>query len=164
MTTDAPPLVVGLGNPGRRYRDTRHNVGFEVVDYLAAAPGVTPFKPLFHSLVAETTDGSEKVLLVKPETFMNLSGRAVRAIIDFYKLPTEHVLVTCDDFNLPLGKLRLGVVHGRSSSVVAPTSGSAPVSGVPPASSATNPASSSTVTPSSAAFCSLEPAPGPATR
>ncbi|CAN5149622.1 aminoacyl-tRNA hydrolase [soil metagenome] len=100
-------VLVGLGNPGNKYASTRHNVGFAVVDYLAAAPGVTPFKPLFHSLVAEATDGSEKVLLVKPDTFMNLSGRAVRAIIDFYKLPPEHVLVMCDDFNLPLGKLRL---------------------------------------------------------
>jgi PTH1 family peptidyl-tRNA hydrolase len=99
-------LIVGLGNPGPKYAGTRHNVGFDVVDYLAAAPGCGPFREKFEAFVAEMKDGDETVLLVKPLTFMNLSGRAVRAILDFYKVPVENVLVICDDFNLPLGKLR----------------------------------------------------------
>lgn len=100
-------LVVGLGNPGAKYAGTRHNVGFEVIDYLAGGPGVGPTRQQFQALVAETTEAGEKVLLVKPETFMNLSGRAVRAVVDFYKVPVENLLVISDDFNLPLGKLRV---------------------------------------------------------
>ena len=100
-------IVVGLGNPGSKYAGTRHNVGFDVVDYLAAAPGCSAFRDRFEALVAEAKEGDETVLLVKPQTFMNLSGRAVRAVLDFYKLPVDQVLVVCDDFNLPLGKLRV---------------------------------------------------------
>lgn len=100
-------LVIGLGNPGRQYAGTRHNVGFEVIDYLASGPGVGPAKAAFQSEVAEFTEGGEKVLLVKPQTYMNLSGRAVRAVVDFYKLAPADLLVVCDDFNLPLGKLRV---------------------------------------------------------
>ncbi len=99
-------VVVGLGNPGAKYAGTRHNVGFEVVEYLAAAPGCEPFRGKFQSSVAEWRPIAELVLLVKPETFMNLSGRAVRAIVDFYKLTPADILVLSDDFNLPLGRLR----------------------------------------------------------
>ncbi len=97
-------IVVGLGNPGAKYTGTRHNVGFEVIDYLI---GSGYPKAAFQSEVVEMTEAGEKVLLVKPQTFMNLSGRAVRAILDFYKLTPAELLVVCDDFNLPLGKLRL---------------------------------------------------------
>jgi PTH1 family peptidyl-tRNA hydrolase len=100
-------LIFGLGNPGSKYAGTRHNIGYEVVDYLAVAPGVGSFRNLFQSQVAEATEAGEKILFVKPETFMNLSGRAVRGAIDFYKLTTADLLVICDDFNLPLGKLRV---------------------------------------------------------
>jgi PTH1 family peptidyl-tRNA hydrolase len=100
-------IIVGLGNPGTKYSGTRHNIGFEVIDYLAAAPGCVPFREKFEAYVAELKEGDETILLVKPLTFMNLSGRAVRAILDFYKLPIEQLLVVCDDFNLPLGKLRV---------------------------------------------------------
>ena len=100
-------LIVGLGNPGPKYAGTRHNVGFDAIDYLAAAPGCTPFREKFEALVAEMKEGDETVLLVKPLTFMNLSGRAVRAVADFYKVPVENLLVVCDDLNLPLGKLRI---------------------------------------------------------
>jgi PTH1 family peptidyl-tRNA hydrolase len=98
--------VVGLGNPGSRYHGTRHNVGYAVVDAMAAGPGVGRFQSRFQAQMAEAMEGAEKVLLVKPETFMNLSGQSVRQISDFYQLPTENLLVVCDDFNLPLGKLR----------------------------------------------------------
>jgi PTH1 family peptidyl-tRNA hydrolase len=99
-------LVVGLGNPGPKYAGTRHNIGFDVVDYLAAAPGVGKWRSRFEALVTETVEGTEQVLLMKPDTFMNLSGRAVRAAIDFYKVPVPDLLVVCDDIALPLGKLR----------------------------------------------------------
>ncbi|HVL15080.1 MAG TPA: aminoacyl-tRNA hydrolase [Gemmata sp.] len=100
-------LIVGLGNPGPKYAGTRHNIGFEVVDYLAAGPGCSTYREKFEAFVAEMKEGDETVLLVKPLTFMNLSGRAVRAAADFYKLDPTQVLVICDDFNLPLGKLRV---------------------------------------------------------
>src|SRR5262249_5430280 len=98
--------VVGLGNPGSRYHGTRHNVGFAVIDSLAAGPNVGRFQTRFQAEIAEAMEGAEKVLLAKPETFMNLSGQSVRQLMDFYQLPTENLLVVCDDFNLPLGKLR----------------------------------------------------------
>ncbi len=100
-------VVVGLGNPGRQYEQTRHNIGFMVLDYLAAAPSVSSWRSRFQGLVTETTEGTEQVLLVKPETFMNLSGRCVRQVLDFYKLTPSDVLVICDDIALPLGKLRV---------------------------------------------------------
>src|SRR3954466_5966062 len=102
-------LIVGLGNPGPKYTGTRHNIGFEVIDYLAAGPGCSAFREKFEALVAEMKEGDETVLLVKPLTFMNLSGRAGRAAIYFYKVPVENVLVVLADFNLPLGKLRIRV-------------------------------------------------------
>ncbi len=100
-------VVVGLGNPGKQYHGTRHNVGFAVIDGLAQSPAAGRFQSRFAAQVAEVVEGEHKVLLVKPETFMNLSGRAVRQIVDFYQLPLEDLLVVCDDVNLPLGKLRV---------------------------------------------------------
>lgn len=100
-------VVVGLGNPGRQYAGTRHNVGFDVVDGLAASPSAGRFQTRFSSQVAELVESDQKVLLVKPETFMNLSGRAVRQVIDFYQVSLSDVLVICDDVNLPVGKLRV---------------------------------------------------------
>jgi peptidyl-tRNA hydrolase, PTH1 family len=100
-------LVVGLGNPGPKYDGTRHNIGYAVVDYLAAAPGVGRWRSKFEAQVTEAVEGTEQVLLMKPETFMNLSGRAVRAAFDFYKLDVKDVLIVCDDIALPLGKLRV---------------------------------------------------------
>lgn len=100
-------IIIGLGNPGPKYAGTRHNVGFDVVDYLAAGKTASAFREKFEAFVAELKEGDETVLLMKPLTFMNLSGRALRAAVDFYKLPVEQVLVVCDDFNLPLGKLRV---------------------------------------------------------
>jgi PTH1 family peptidyl-tRNA hydrolase len=99
-------VVVGLGNPGGRYVGTRHNVGYDVVDALAEGPQASRFQSRFRAQVAELMEGTEKVLLVKPETFMNLSGQCVRQVMDFYQLPHEALLVVCDDINLPLGKLR----------------------------------------------------------
>jgi PTH1 family peptidyl-tRNA hydrolase len=99
-------LVIGLGNPGGRYAGTRHNVGYAVVDSLAESPRAGRFQSRFQAQLAELIEEPHKVLLVKPETFMNLSGRCVRQIVDFYQLPLEDLLVVCDDINLPLGKIR----------------------------------------------------------
>ena len=99
-------VVVGLGNPGPRYAGTRHNVGFDVVDLLAESPRAGRFQSRFQAQVAELLEEPYKVLLVKPETFMNLSGRCVRQVLDYYQVPAAALLVVCDDYNLPLGKLR----------------------------------------------------------
>jgi PTH1 family peptidyl-tRNA hydrolase len=99
-------VVVGLGNPGRRYAGTRHNVGFVVLDTLARTPKAGRFQSRFDAEVAELREDEEKVLLVKPQTYMNLSGRCVRQVVDFFQVPLEELLVVCDDINLPLGKLR----------------------------------------------------------
>ena len=99
-------LVVGLGNPGRKYVGTRHNVGFLVLDQLVARHGSGRRKNDFQAEVLEVGLGREKTLLIWPQTFMNLSGTSVLAARDFYKLKNEDVLVVCDDLNLPLGKLR----------------------------------------------------------
>jgi PTH1 family peptidyl-tRNA hydrolase len=100
-------VVVGLGNPGRQYFGTRHNVGFAVVDALAAGPGGGAWRVRFQAQVAELNGAGLQVLLVKPETFMNLSGQSVRQVVDFFKVPASELLVVCDDFALPLGKLRV---------------------------------------------------------
>jgi len=99
-------LVVGLGNPGGRYRGTRHNVGFEVVDALVArhALKLQPWKALADTAEWRRPEG--RVWFVKPTTFMNLSGEAVVALMGFYKVELADVLVVCDDVNLPVGRLR----------------------------------------------------------
>lgn len=97
-------LVVGLGNPGKRYERTRHNVGFRVVELLAQRHGLPPWRSKFGGLV---TDFAEmRAFLLMPQTFMNDSGESVGAAASFYKIPTERVLVVCDDINLPFGRLR----------------------------------------------------------
>jgi PTH1 family peptidyl-tRNA hydrolase len=100
-------LVVGLGNPGRKYSGTRHNVGFEVVGRLASKFGAESPRMKFDAEMAEVTIGGERTLLMLPQTFMNRSGQAVQAALAFYKLAREDLLVVCDDFNLPCGRLRL---------------------------------------------------------
>src|SRR6516165_1249461 len=99
-------LVVGLGNPGKRYDGTRHNVGFAVVNMLGGGSRVASFQDRFDADVAEWHEAGEKILLMKPQTFMNLSGRSVRQAVDFYQIDLKDLLVICDDMSLPLGKLR----------------------------------------------------------
>ena len=100
-------MIVFLGNPGARYECTRHNAGFMAADAMAAAKGVAVNRARFHALTAAVTIGGEKVLLMKPQTFMNLSGDAVREAVRFYKLAPERVLVVSDEVSLPLGRLRV---------------------------------------------------------
>lgn len=100
-------LVVGLGNPGRKYQGTRHNVGFLVLDALAARHAGGKRRTAFQAEVLEANLQGVKTLLLWPQTFMNLSGASVLAARDFYKLSDADLLVVCDDLNLPLGKLRV---------------------------------------------------------
>ena len=100
-------LVVFLGNPGPRYECTRHNAGFMTGDALAKRLGVSIDRLRFKALTAAADINGEKVLLMKPQTFMNLSGEAVGEAARFYKIPPEHVLVVSDEISLPLGRLRL---------------------------------------------------------
>ena len=100
-------LVVGLGNPGVKYESTRHNMGFLVVDKLAQNEKLKFNKLRFKAWTATWEVGGEKVLLMKPQTYMNLSGEAVGQAARFYKIPADHVLVISDDISLPAGKLRI---------------------------------------------------------
>ena len=100
-------LVVGLGNPGATYDGTRHNAGFIAVDAIAKAQNASPFRLKFRALVSECVIGDERVLLMKPETFMNLSGEAVGEAAKFYKLAPEQVVVLCDDISFAPGALRI---------------------------------------------------------
>ena len=100
-------LIVGLGNPEKRHENTRHNIGFEVIDEMARIfqTGMTTGKGNFH--YAKITHRGEGVIVLKPMTYMNLSGHAVVAAMNFYKIPVEEILVICDDLNIPLGSIRL---------------------------------------------------------
>ncbi len=100
-------LVVGLGNPGSKYENTRHNMGFLALDLLAEQEHFTFNKLRFKAWTATCELGGEKVLVMKPQTYMNLSGEAVGEAARFYKIPPEHVLVISDDISLPTGKLRI---------------------------------------------------------
>jgi PTH1 family peptidyl-tRNA hydrolase len=106
-TAGAEWLVVGLGNPGDQYEHTRHNVGFLVIDEFGERANI-PIQRLKYKALTNTCDiGGHKVLLMKPVTYMNLSGEAVGEAARFYKIPPERVLVLCDDISLPVGKLRI---------------------------------------------------------
>ena len=100
-------LWVGLGNPGAKYAGNRHNIGFMALDRIAADHGFSPWRKAFQGLVAEGRLGAEKVALLKPETFMNLSGQSVQAALAFWKLPLADVTVFHDELDLAPGKMRL---------------------------------------------------------
>ena len=102
-------LIVGLGNPGEKYENTRHNVGFQVLDELAERQHAPIQKLKFKALTNLLTISGEKVLVMKPVTYMNLSGEAVRPAADFYKIPPERILVISDDTALDPGKLRIRI-------------------------------------------------------
>ncbi len=100
-------IVVGLGNPGEQYTFTRHNTGFLTLDYISQKLGVKIDRAKFDALYCEARLGEARVLLVKPQTYMNASGRAVRQFVDFYKIPLENVIVISDDTALPVGRMRV---------------------------------------------------------
>ena len=105
-------LVVGLGNPGAQYANTRHNMGFLAIDHIAAAANVRVDRTKYRALVGEAMLGDTHVLLMKPQTFMNLSGESVREAAAFYHIPPENVIVIYDDVTLPVGRMR---VRGKGS-------------------------------------------------
>ncbi|MDR7870950.1 MAG: aminoacyl-tRNA hydrolase [Tissierellaceae bacterium] len=100
-------VIVGLGNPGKDYTNTRHNVGFNSIDLLAQRNNINLNKIKFKSVYGEGFIGNNKVMLVKPQTYMNNSGIAVREILDFYKLPTEKLIVIVDDIDIGFADLRI---------------------------------------------------------
>jgi len=100
-------IIAGLGNPGKEYENTKHNVGFHAVDKLAEAHNIKIQKIKFKALVGEGTFSDQKVLLVKPQTYMNASGESLREIMTFYKEPIEHLIVIYDDIDLDMGNLRI---------------------------------------------------------
>ncbi len=100
-------IVIGLGNPGREYAQTRHNVGFFVVEELARRHGALGWKKRFRSELAEVVYKTHKLVLVKPQTYMNLSGHAAREVVNWYHLPLDDVLVVSDDMDLEFGTLRM---------------------------------------------------------
>ncbi len=100
-------VIVGLGNPGEQYLTTRHNAGFCAIDYIAAKLGVKIDRLKFKSLTCDVTLGTKRVLLLKPQTFMNHSGEAVAEAASFYKIPPENIIVICDDTNFDTGIMRI---------------------------------------------------------
>lgn len=101
-------LIVGLGNPGREYQNTRHNIGFEVIETLAEEEKIVMLEHKHKAVIGKGYIGGEKVILAKPQTYMNLSGESVREILDYYKIDEkENLIVISDDISLPPGKLRI---------------------------------------------------------
>ncbi len=100
-------VIVGLGNPGRKYQNTRHNLGFITVDQLAEKHQIKVSKLSFKALVGDGVIANQKVLLVKPQTYMNLSGESVRQIVQYYKIAPENLLVIYDDVDIETGKIRV---------------------------------------------------------
>ena len=100
-------LVIGLGNPGRQYENTRHNVGFKVIDKLSEELAIPLDRQKFNGIYGMGHISGEKVILLKPLTYMNLSGECIRPLMDFYDISTEEIVVIYDDLDLPTGKIRL---------------------------------------------------------
>jgi PTH1 family peptidyl-tRNA hydrolase len=106
MTTE-PYLIIGLGNPGREYRETRHNIGFMLLDRLAVKLNARFTRLQSKALIASTAYQDRKVILAKPQTFMNLSGQSAQGLVHFYKIPLDRLLVAHDDLDLPPGTIRI---------------------------------------------------------
>ena len=100
-------IIAGLGNPGRRYENTRHNIGFITVDCLAEKHGIRINKIKHKALVGEGSISGQKVMLVKPQTYMNLSGQSIRELVSYYKPELSKLIVVYDDVDLPMGRLRI---------------------------------------------------------
>src|SRR5258706_3460567 len=105
--TEPPILVVGLGNPGREYKDTRHNLGFMLVDRLTVRLDARGMKVQSRAIVITAQYEGRKIILAKPQTFMNLSGQSVQGLLRFYKLPLENMLIAEDDLDLPFCAIRI---------------------------------------------------------
>lgn len=100
-------VIAGLGNPGKKYDNTRHNVGFEAIDVLSNKFGIKVNKVKHKALIGEGIINGNRVVMVKPQTFMNLSGESLREIVEWYKVSSDKLILICDDVDLPLGKVRV---------------------------------------------------------
>ncbi len=100
-------LIIGLGNPGREYKDTRHNIGFMLIDHLAERIGARGMKVQSKAIVISGLHEERKLILAKPQTYMNLSGQSVQGLLHFYKIPHTHLLVAHDDLDIPYGTIRI---------------------------------------------------------
>lgn len=100
-------LIVGLGNPGKEYDNTRHNIGFQTIDKYANKLGVSINKSKFNGLYVDTVINGEKVILLKPQSYINLSGEVIHKFVDFYKIPLDNILIINDDLDLPVGNFKI---------------------------------------------------------
>jgi len=107
MTPETTYLLIGLGNPGREYRDTRHNVGFMLIDRLIVRLNARGMKVQSKAIVTNATYEERKLILAKPQTYMNLSGQSAQGLLSFYKLPVENMLIAHDDLDIPFGTIRI---------------------------------------------------------
>ncbi|HET9589346.1 MAG TPA: aminoacyl-tRNA hydrolase [Anaerolineales bacterium] len=107
MTPENSYLLIGLGNPGREYRDSRHNAGFMLIDWIAVRLSARGMKVQSKAIVMDTTYEGRKLILAKPQTYMNLSGQSVQGLVRFYKLPLTNVLIAHDDLDIPFGTIRI---------------------------------------------------------
>ena len=111
MTHD-PYLIIGLGNPGREYKDTRHNIGFMLIDHLAGRIGARGMKVQSTAIITSGVFEEHKLILAKPQTYMNLSGQSVQGLLHFYKIPLENLIVAHDDLDIPFGVIRIRPTGG----------------------------------------------------
>lgn len=107
-----PYLIIGLGNPGREYKDTRHNIGFMLVDLLAEKLNARGMKVQSKAIVISALYEERKIILAKPQTYMNLSGQSVQGLLHFYKIPFENLLIAHDDLDIPFGTIRIRPTGG----------------------------------------------------
>lgn len=107
MTSETTYLLIGLGNPGREYSDTRHNVGFMLIDRLAVRLNARGMKVQSKAIVTSAIYEGRKLILAKPQTYMNLSGQSAHGLLNFYKLPMENMLIAHDDLDIPFGTIRI---------------------------------------------------------
>lgn len=107
MTPESSYLLIGLGNPGREYQNNRHNFGFMLIDRLAVRLGARGLKVQSKAIVTSTTYEDRRLILAKPQTYMNLSGQSAQGLLNFYKLPVENMLIAHDDLDLPFGTIRM---------------------------------------------------------
>lgn len=107
LTGSIEYAIVGLGNPGKKYENTRHNAGFIAVDYISKELGITLKSFKFQALYEICELSGKKVIILRPQTFMNLSGESVKEVMSFYKIPAEKVIIIFDDISLPVGKMRI---------------------------------------------------------
>ena len=105
-------LIIGLGNPGREYKDTRHNIGFMLIDHLAEKIGARGMKVQSKAIITSGLYEERKLILAKPQTYMNLSGQSVQGLLHFYKIPLENLLIAHDDLDIPYGTIRIRPTGG----------------------------------------------------